>query len=106
MLTVMLGGGPASLGSVIDTAGARSAPSSGSSRAFTVLAGVIVAGVGTAWRSVVGVLFIAVIGSGFGLRGLDPLFAQLCLGGLLSLAVGLDAWTPAQASERTRDRRW
>jgi ribose transport system permease protein len=45
------------------------------------------------WRSVIGVLFIALIGNGFDLLGLDPLYEQITLGALLILAVGLDAWT-------------
>ena len=100
MLTFVLSGGAAALGGVIDASRVLSAQSSsGASLAFTVLAGVVVGGtsilggVGAVWRSVVGVLFIALIGNGFDLLGLDPLYEQICLGGLLILAVGLDAWT-------------
>jgi len=73
--------------------------SGGSSLAFTVLAGVVVGstsirgGAGAVWRSVVGVLFVALVGSRFDLLGLDPLYEQTSLGALPILAVGLGAWT-------------
>jgi ribose transport system permease protein len=42
---------------------------------------------------VVGVLFIALIGNGFGLLGLNPLYEQITLGAILLVAVGIDAWS-------------
>ena len=95
-----ISGTAAALGGVIDTSRVLSAQSSaGSTLAFTVLAGIVVGGTsilggqGAIWRSVVGVLFIALVGNGFDLLGLDPLYEQIALGALLILAVGLDAWT-------------
>ena len=100
ILAFALSGTTAALGGVIDASRVLSAQaSSGSTLAFTVLAGVVVGGTsilggtGAVWRSVVGILFIALIGNGFDLLGLDPLYEQICLGALLILAVGLDAWT-------------
>jgi ribose transport system permease protein len=66
---------------------------------FTVLAGIVVGGTsilggeGALWRTVVGVLFIALVGNGFDLLSFDPLYKQITLGTLLLLAVGADAWT-------------
>jgi len=66
---------------------------------FTVLAGIVVGGTsilggeGAIWRTVVGVLFIALIGNGFDLLGLNPLYEQIALGGILLIAVGADAWS-------------
>jgi ribose transport system permease protein len=66
--------------------------------AFTVLAGIVVGGTsilggeGAVWRSVVGVLFIALIGNGYTLLGLDPLYEQITMGLILLVAVGLDSW--------------
>ena len=40
----------------------------------------------------VGVLFIALIGNGYALLGLNPLYEQITLGVIMLLAVGLDAW--------------
>ena len=62
-----------------------------------MLAGVVVGGTsilggeGAIWRTVIGVLFIALIGNGFGLLSIDPLVQQIILGVILLLAVGLDA---------------
>lgn len=64
---------------------------------FTVLTGIVVGGTsiaggeGAVWRTAVGVLFIALIGNGFNLLGLDPLYRQIALGMIILLAVGVDA---------------
>ena len=99
ILAFALSGATAALGGVIDASRVLSAQaSSGSTLAFTVLAGVVVGGtsimggVGAVWRSVVGVLFIALIGNGFNLLGVDPLYQQIVLGLLLIAAVALDVW--------------
>ncbi len=88
----------AALAGVIDTSRVLSAQSSsGDSLAFTVLAGIVVGGTsilggeGAIWRTVVGVLFIALVGNGFDLLGVNPLYQQITLGVILLLAVGLDA---------------
>ena len=57
----------------------------------------ILGGVGAVWRTVVGVLFIALIGNGYILLGLDPLYEQITMGVILLAAVGLDAWTSRPA---------
>lgn len=67
--------------------------------AFTVLAGIVIGGTsilggeGAVWRTVCGVLFIALVGNGFELLGLNPLYQQLALGVIMLLAVGIDVWT-------------
>ncbi|WP_375479739.1 ABC transporter permease [uncultured Jatrophihabitans sp.] len=98
-LTFTLSGGAAALGGIIDLSRTLSAQSSqGNTLTFTVLAGIVVGGTsilggeGAIWRTVVGVLFIALVGNGFDLIGTDPLYQQIVLGALLLLAVGLDAW--------------
>ena len=53
----------------------------------------ILGGEGGIWRTVVGVLFIALIGNGFDLLGLNPLYEQITLGAILLAAVGIDAWS-------------
>jgi ribose transport system permease protein len=64
-----------------------------------VLAGIVVGGTsilggdGAVWRTVVGVLFIALIGNGYLLLQFDPLYEQITMGALLLAAVGLDAWS-------------
>jgi ribose transport system permease protein len=95
----MLSGAAAGLAGVIDTSRVLSAQASegDTSLAFTVLAGIVVGGTsilggeGAVWRTVVGVLFIALIGNGYILLGLDPLYEQITMGVILLAAVGLDA---------------
>jgi ribose transport system permease protein len=100
VLTFVLSGTAAGLAGVIDTSrvlSAQAAPND-TAIAFTVLAGIVVGGTsilggeGAVWRSVVGVLFIALIGNGYALLGYDPLYEQITMGGLLLAAVGLDAY--------------
>ena len=80
---------------------------SGEALAFTVLAGIVVGGTeilggeGAVWRTFVGVLFIALVGNGFDLLGLDPLYEQITLGVIMLLAVGVDAWARQRGGTRT-----
>ena len=63
---------------------------------FSVLAAVVVGGTsisggsGTVWRTVVGTIFIALIGNGFNLNQIDPIVQRIVLGAVILLAVGLD----------------
>jgi len=89
---------------VIDDARALSAQaSSGEDLTFTVIAGVVIGGTsilggeGSVWRTVVGILFIALIGNGYALLSLDPLYQQITLGALMLVAVGLDAFSRGRA---------
>ena len=99
VLTFAVSGGAAGLAGVIDASRVLSAQaSSGDTLAFTVLAGIVVGGTsilggeGAVWRTFLGVLFIALIGNGYDLLGLDPLYEQITLGVILLLAVAVDAW--------------
>jgi len=58
----------------------------------------ILGGEGAIWRTVVGTLFIAVIGNGFVLAALNPLYEQITLGVILLIAVGADAWSRLRVS--------
>jgi len=101
VVTFVLSGGAAALGGLIDTSRVLSAQASngGTALTFTVLAGIVVGGTsilggeGGIWRTVIGVLFIALIGNGFDLLGLNPLYEQITLGTILLIAVGTDAWS-------------
>jgi ribose transport system permease protein len=101
LLTFALSGTAAGLAGVIDTSRVLSAQASpnDTALAFTVLAGIVVGGTsimggdGAVWRTVVGVLFIALIGNGYLLLQFDPLYQQITMGALLLAAVGLDALT-------------
>ncbi len=96
----MVSGLAAAVGGVIDVSRVLSAQStSGATLTFTVLAGMVVGGTsimggeGAVWRTTIGVLFIALVGNGFDLLGVNPLYQQITLGIILLLAVGLDAWS-------------
>jgi ribose transport system permease protein len=101
LVTFAISGGAAGLGGIIDASRVLSASSSngGTALTFTVLAGMVVGGTsilggeGAIWRTVVGVLFIALIGNGFTLLAWNPLYEQITLGIILLLAVGGDAWS-------------
>jgi ribose transport system permease protein len=97
--TFVLSGGAAGLGGVLIASRTLSAQATpGTELTFTVLAGIVVGGTsiaggeGAVWRTVIGVLFIALIGNGFNLLGYDPLYRQVALGLIILLAVGIDAW--------------
>jgi ribose transport system permease protein len=72
---------------------------SGQNLALTVIAAVVIGGTslyggaGAIWRSVLGVLLLALIGNGFVLLGVDPTYQQMIYGAIILTAVGLDAWT-------------
>jgi ribose transport system permease protein len=98
LATFVISGAAAGLGGVLVASRTLSAQAaSGQETAFTVLAGIVVGGTsiaggeGAVWRTAVGVLFIALIGNGFNLLGLDPLYRQIALGVIILLAVGVDA---------------
>jgi ribose transport system permease protein len=100
LATFALSGLAAGLAGMLDTSRVLSAQAnSGTFLAFTVLAGIVVGGTsimggeGAVWRTVVGCLLIALIGNGFNLLGLDPFYRQITLGGILLIAVGIDAWS-------------
>jgi ribose transport system permease protein len=101
VLAFALSGTAAGLAGVIDTSRVLSAQASpdDTTLAFTVLAGIVVGGTsilggeGAVWRTVVGVLFIALIGNGYLLLQFDPLYEQITMGALLLAAVGLDAFS-------------
>jgi ribose transport system permease protein len=100
ILAFTISGTAAGLAGVLDTSNVLTAQASpNQTLTFTVLAGIVVGGTsilggeGAVWRTVVGVLFIALIDNGYLLLALDPLYEQITLGMLLLAAVGLDAVT-------------
>ncbi len=95
-----LSGAAAALGGIIDASRVLTGQSTNNTTlTFTVVAGIVVGGTsilggeGAIWRTVVGVLLIALIGNGYDLLGLNQLYEQITLGVIMILAVGLDAWS-------------
>ncbi|HEY6800517.1 MAG TPA: ABC transporter permease [Agromyces sp.] len=102
IFTFTVTGFAAALAGVLDTARTSGVPTTSAvatTVTFTVLAGIVVGGTsilggeGAIWRTVIGVLFIALVYNGFNLLRIDPLFQQIALGGILLIAVGVDAWS-------------
>lgn len=100
--TFALAGTAAGIAGVIDLARVPSVPESdaiATTLTFTVLAGMVVGGTsilggeGAVWRTVLGILFIAMLYNGFTLLRVDPLFQGIALGAIILLAVGFDAWS-------------
>jgi ribose transport system permease protein len=100
--TFALAGLAAGLAGVIDLARTPSVPENdaiATTLTFTVLAGIVVGGTsilggeGAIWRTVLGILFIAMLYNGFTLLRIDPLFQGIALGVIILLAVGFDAWS-------------
>jgi ribose transport system permease protein len=50
-------------------------------------------GEGAIWRTILGVLLLALIGNGFNLLNVDPLYQMTFQGAVILLAVGIDAWS-------------
>lgn len=95
-----MGGLAAGLAGVIQSSQTLSSQASDDfSFVFAVIAAVVVGGTsiaggeGAVWRSVVGVLFIAMLVNGFNLNGIDPVFQRVIQGVVILIAVGVDAWT-------------
>ena len=100
--TFAISGFAAGLAGVIDLARVPSVPENdaiATNLTFTVLAGIVVGGTsilggeGAIWRTVLGILFIAMLYNGFTLLRIDPLFQGIALGVIILLAVGFDAWS-------------
>jgi ribose transport system permease protein len=70
---------------------------SGMGLELSVIAAVVIGGTsilggsGAVWRTVVGVLLLAMIGNGFNLLNVDPTYQQMVQGGIILLAVVVDA---------------
>ena len=68
-----------------------------SSFAAVVIGGTSVAGGrGAIWRTVLGALFLAMIANGFDLLQINPVYQQVVQGGIILIAVGIDALTRAR----------
>jgi ribose transport system permease protein len=99
-LTFVLSGCAAALAGVLvafrDSSGDLQ---SGEGLEFLALTAVVIGGnsifggEGAIWRTVVGVLFLAVIGNGFNLLEFNSVYQNVVYGGIILLAVAIDAWT-------------
>jgi ribose transport system permease protein len=71
---------------------------------LVVIAGIVIGGTsilggqGAIWRSVLGILLLALIGNGFNLLGVNPIYQQILQGSIILTAVGIDAWARKTAN--------
>jgi ribose transport system permease protein len=74
------------------------ANSAGLDLAVLAVAGVVIGGTsimggeGAIWRTILGVLLLAMIGNGFDLLSVDPNYQDIIRGAIIAAAVGVDAW--------------
>jgi ribose transport system permease protein len=94
-----IAGFSAGVGGTIDVSRVGSAQSEvGTGLELTAIAAVVIGGTsiaggeGAIWRTVLGVLLLAMIANGSNLLGIDPTYQRVFEGGLIVLAVSLDAW--------------
>lgn len=105
-VTYVISGAAAGLAGVIAVSLAGSGQAgAGAGLELSVIAAVVVGGTsilggqGAVWRSVIGVLIIALIGNGFNLLGVPTTYQSMAQGGIILLAVALDTWTRKGARE-------
>ena len=100
LIAFALTGAAAGLAGTLNAARTLSAQASDDfSLVFTIIAAVVVGGTsiaggtGAVWRTVVGVVFIALLGNGFNLNGVDPIYQRIIQGAVILIAVTIDAWS-------------
>jgi ribose transport system permease protein len=101
----VLSGAAAGLAGTINAASSLNAQASDDfSFAFAAISAVVVGGTsvaggeGAIWRTVAGVLFIALLTNGFNLNGVDPVYQRIIQGVVILIAVALDAWGRSRRS--------
>ncbi|MFT4081548.1 MAG: ABC transporter permease [Nocardioides sp.] len=95
-----ISGGAAGLAGIVAAGQVSSAdPNAGSNLLLMPIAAVVVGGVsiyggnGEIWRAAAGVLLLVLINNGFNLLGFNPLYSQIVQGGVILVAVAIDAWS-------------
>ena len=98
--TFALSAGAAALAGVMNSSRSLSStPSDDVSFAFSVIAAIVVGGTsiaggeGTIWRTIFGAFFIALLGNGFNLHQVDPIFQRIVQGAVILGAVSIDSWS-------------
>ena len=99
-LTLVIGGLTAALAGLLQTSEIRVAQvDSGVSLTLPAIAAVIIGGTSVAggrggvWRTLIGVLFVTMVGNGFNLLRIDSVYQSIFTGGIIVLAVGVDSWS-------------
>ena len=100
-VTFAISGMAAGIGGVIVTSRVATgqADSGGLAIALDAVAGIVIGGTsimggaGAVWRTVLGVLLLAMIGNGFNLLNVDSTYQRIFQGAIILFAVGVDAWS-------------
>jgi ribose transport system permease protein len=99
-ITFVISGFAASLaGVLVASRVATGQADAGTAIEFTVIAGIVIGGVsifggeGAIWRCILGVLLLTMIGNGFNLLNIEAIYSQIFQGGIILLAVAVDAWS-------------
>ncbi|HET6509092.1 MAG TPA: ABC transporter permease [Baekduia sp.] len=85
-------------GMILASRGGTAQPDAATGLELTAIAAVVIGGTsiaggrGAVWRTMVGLLILALIGNGFTLLGLDNTYQQIVQGAIIIGAVMLDAW--------------
>jgi ribose transport system permease protein len=83
---------------VVSRAGTAVPEAGGLSMAVLAVTAVVIGGTsilggeGAVWRTVLGVLLLALIGNGFNLLEVNPTYQDIIRGGIILVAVAIDAW--------------
>jgi ribose transport system permease protein len=104
-ITFALSGMAAGIAGVIVTSRVATgqADSGGLQIALDAVAGIVIGGTsilggaGAVWRTVLGVLLLAMIGNGFNLMNIDSTNQRIIQGAIILFAVGIDAWSRRQS---------
>ncbi len=99
-LTLVIGGLTAALAGLLQTSEIRVAQvDAGVSLTLPAIAAVIIGGTSVAggkggvWRTLIGVLFVTMVGNGFNLLRIDSVYQSIFTGGIIVLAVAVDSWS-------------
>ena len=96
--TYAISGLSAGIAGVIVTSRVATGDASTGTFPLAVIAGIVIGGTsilggqGAVWRSVLGILLLALIGNGFNLLGVNPIYQQILQGSIILTAVAVDAW--------------
>jgi len=96
--TYAISGLSAGIAGVLVTSRVATGDASTGTFPLAVIAGIVIGGTsilggqGAVWRSVLGILLLAMIGNGFNLLGVNPIYQQILQGSIILAAVAVDAW--------------
>ena len=98
--TFVISGACAGLAGVISASRVQTGQANaGEGIELTAIAAIVIGGTsiqggaGAIWRSMLGVLLLAMIGNGFNLLNLDPTYQLIVQGSIIMIAVAIDAWS-------------